>query len=125
MVVYGRDGLDEISISGETLVGELVNGEIREYELHPSQFGLEVYDRRAIQVNTVEESKQMVLAVLENQPGPALNIVLLNAGAALYVAGVAKSMEDGIERARKVIAKGEAKQRLDEFVAFTRRAKDK
>ena len=125
MVVYGRDGLDEISISGETLVGELVNGEIREYELHPSQFGLEVYDRRAIQVNTVEESKQMVLAVLENQPGPALNIVLLNAGAALYVAGVAKSMEDGIERARKVIAKGEARQRLDEFVAFTRRAKDK
>ena len=119
MVVYGRDGLDEISISGETLVGELHNGEIREYELHPSQFGLEVYDRRAIQVNSVEESRQMILAVLENQPGPALNIVLLNAGAALYVAGVAKSMEDGIERARKAIAKGEAKQKLDDFIAFT------
>jgi anthranilate phosphoribosyltransferase len=119
MVVYGRDGLDEISISGETMVGELVNGEIREYELHPSQFGLEVYDRRAIQVNSVEESKQMILAVLENQPGPALNIVVLNAGAALYVAGVAKSMEDGIERARKVIAKGDARQKLDAFVAFT------
>ena len=119
MVVYGRDGLDEISISGETLVGELRNGEIREYELHPSQFGLEVYDRRAIQVNSVEESRQMVLAVLENQPGPALNIVLLNAGAALYVAGVAKFIEDGIERAREVIAKGEAKHRLDEYVAFT------
>jgi anthranilate phosphoribosyltransferase len=121
MVVYGRDGLDEISISGETLVGELVNGEIREYELHPSQFGLEVYDRRAIQVNSVDESKQMILAVLENQPGPALNIVLLNAGAALYVAGVAKSMEDGIERARKAIAKGEARQKLDDFVAFTKK----
>jgi anthranilate phosphoribosyltransferase len=121
MVVYGRDGLDEISISGETLVGELRNGEIREYELHPSQFGLEVYDRRAIQVNSVEESKQMVLAVLENQPGPALNIVLLNAGAALYVAGVAKSLESGIERARKVIAKGEAKQKLDDFIAFTKK----
>ena len=120
MVVHGRDGLDEISISGETLVGELVNGEIREYELHPSQFGLEVYDRRAIQVNSVEESRQMVLAVLENQPGPALNIVLLNAGAALYVAGVAKSLEQGIERARKAIAKGEARQKLDEFVAFTK-----
>jgi anthranilate phosphoribosyltransferase len=119
MVVYGRDGLDEISISGETLVGELVDGEIREYELHPSQFGLEVYDRRAIQVNSVEESKQMILAVLENQPGPALNIVVLNAGAALYVAGVAKSVADGIERARKVIAKGEARQKLDDFVAFT------
>ena len=120
MVVYGRDGLDEISISGETLVGELVNGEVREYEIHPSQFGLEVYDRRAIQVNSVEESRQMILAVLENQPGPALNIVVLNAGAALYVAGVAKSMEDGIERARKSIAKGEARQRLDDFVAFTK-----
>ena len=119
MVVYGRDGLDEISISGETLVGELVNGEIREYELHPSQFGLEAYDRRAIQVNSVEESKQMILAVLENQPGPALNIVVLNAGAALYVAGVARSMVDGIERARKAIAKGEAKQKLDDFLAFT------
>ena len=121
MVVYGRDGLDEISISGETLVGELVNGEIREYELHPSQFGLEVYDRRAIQVNSVEESRQMILAVLENQPGPALNIVVLNAGAALYVAGVAKSMADGIERARKVIAKGEAKHRLDQFIALTQK----
>ena len=119
MVVYGRDGLDEISISGETLVGELVNGEIREYELHPSQFGLEAYDRRAIQVNSVEESKQMILAVLENQPGPALNIVVLNAGAALSVAGVARSMVDGIERARKAIAKGEAKQKLDDFLAFT------
>jgi anthranilate phosphoribosyltransferase len=121
MVVHGRDGLDEISISGETLVGELVKGEIREYELHPSQFGLEVYDRRAIQVNSVEESRQMVLAVLENQPGPALNIVLLNAGAALYVAGVAKTLESGIERARQAIAKGEAKQKLDDFIAFTRK----
>ena len=121
MVVYGRDGLDEISISGETLVGELINGEIREYEMHPSQFGLEVYDRRAIQVNSVEESRQMILAVLENQPGPALNIVVLNAGAALYVAGVAKSMEEGIERARKAIAKGEAKQRLDDFISFTQK----
>jgi anthranilate phosphoribosyltransferase len=121
MVVHGRDGLDEISISGETMVGELVDGEVREYELHPSQFGLEVYDRRAIQVNSVDESKQMILAVLENQPGPALNIVLLNAAAALYVAGVAKSMEDGIERARQAIAKGAAKQRLDDFVAFTQK----
>jgi anthranilate phosphoribosyltransferase len=121
MVVYGRDGLDEISISGETLVGELVDGEIREYELHPSQFGLEVYDRRAIQVNSVDESKQMILAVLENQPGPALNIVVLNAGAALYVAGVTKSVADGIERARKVIARGEARQKLEDFIAFTKK----
>ena len=120
MVVYGLDGLDEISISGPTLVGELVDGDVREYELHPSKLGLEVYDRRAIQVNSVDESKQMILAVLDNQPGPALNIVLLNAGAALYVSGVAKSLEDGFERARKAIAKGDAKKKLDEFVAFTK-----
>jgi anthranilate phosphoribosyltransferase len=121
MVVYGKDGLDEISISGETAVGEFVNGEVREYELHPSQFGLEVYDRRAIQVSSVDESRQMILAVLENQPGPALNIVVLNAGAALYVAGVAKSLAEGIDQAREAIAKGKARQKLDEFVAFTKK----
>jgi anthranilate phosphoribosyltransferase len=121
MVVYGKDGLDEISISGETAVGELANGEIREYELHPSQFGLEVYDRRAIQVNSVDESRQMILAVLENQPGPALNIVLLNAGAALYVAGVAKSLAEGIDKAREAVGKGKARQKLDDFLAFTKK----
>ena len=83
MVVYGLDGLDEISISGETMVGELVKGQINEYLFHPSQMGLELYDRRAIEVHAVEESKAMILAVLENQPGPAHNIVALNAGAAL------------------------------------------
>ena len=125
MVVYGLDGLDELSISGPTLVGELSKGEIREYEVHPSQFGLELYDRRAIQVNTVEESKAMILAVLENQPGPALNIVLLNAGAAIYVSGHAKSLQTGIDRARKVIASGEAKGKLDEFIAATKKLKAK
>ena len=125
MVVYGLEGLDEISISGETLVGELMNGEISEYTVHPQQFGVELYDRRAIQVNTVEESKQMIRAVLENQPGPALNIVLLNAGASIYVSGVADTLQAGIDRARRVIAKGEAKQKLDDFVAFTQRCKGK
>jgi anthranilate phosphoribosyltransferase len=123
MVVYALDGMDELSISGETHVGELIEGEIREYLVHPSQFGLELYDRRAIQVNTVEESKAMILAVLDNQPGPALNIVLLNAGAAIYVAGKAKTIEAGIEKAREVIAKGAAKEKLERFVAFTNRAK--
>jgi len=125
MVVHGLDGLDEISISGETLIGELAKGEIKEYVLHPSEFGLELYDRRAIQVNTVEESKAMVLAVLENQPGPALNIVLLNAGAAIYVAGAAKTLKAGIEHARHAIASGEAKNKLDEFVAHTQKLKAK
>ena len=120
LVVYGLEGLDEISISGETLVGELVDGEIREYTIHPQQFGIELYDRRAIQVNTVDESRQMILAVLEGQPGPALNIVLLNAGAALYAAGVAESIQSGIDLARRAIAKGEARRKLDDYVAFTK-----
>jgi len=120
MVVYGLEGLDEISISGETLVGELVNGEVKEYTVHPQHFGIELFDRRAIQVNTVDESKQMILAVLEGQPGPAQNIVLLNAGAAIYVAGVAESLQAGIDRARRAIAKGEARAKLDAYVAFTR-----
>jgi len=125
MVVYGLEGLDEISISGPTLVGELAKGDIREYEIHPSQFGLELYDRRAIQVNTVEESRAMILAVLENQAGPALNIVLMNAGAAIYVSGHAKTLQTGIERARKVIASGEARAKLDEFVAWTQKYKSR
>lgn len=122
MVVYGLDGMDELSISGETAVGELVDGEVREYTIHPSQLGLELYDRRAIQVNTVEESKAMILAVLDNQSGPALNIVLLNAGAAIYVAGKAKTIEAGIEMARAAIASGGAKDTLERFVAYTQQA---
>ena len=125
MTVHGLDGLDEISISGETMIGELVNGEIHEYTVHPSQFGLEIYDRRAIQVSTVQESKEMILAVLENQAGPALNIVLLNAGATIYVAGLAKSLEAGIEKARKAIASGEAREKLNQYVAFAARHKPK
>ncbi len=123
MVVYGLDGLDEISISGETLVGELAGGEISEYRLHPSQLGLELYDRRAIEVHTVEESKEMILAVLGNQPGPARSIAALNAGAAIYVAGVAKTLKAGIERATRAIEGGDARKKLDEFVAFTQKAK--
>jgi anthranilate phosphoribosyltransferase len=121
MTVYGLDSLDEISISAETMIGELVNGEINEYNIHPSQFGLELYDRRAIQVTTVEESKEMILAVLGNQPGPAHNIAAMNAGAAIYVSGIAKSFKDGIDKARQMIKSGEAKKKLDEFIAFTRK----
>ena len=122
MVVYGIDGLDEISISGETMIGELVKGEVNEYMVHPSQFGLELFDRRAIQVSTVEESRAMIQAVLDNQPGPAHNIVAMNAGAALYVAGVAASLKEGIERASKTIKSGAAKQKMEEFIAFTQKA---
>jgi anthranilate phosphoribosyltransferase len=123
MTVYGIDGLDEISISGATMVGELVKGEINEYNIHPSQFGLELYDRRAIEVNTVAESKAMIEAVLDNQPGPAHNIVAMNAGAAVYVAGLADSLKGGIERASQAIRSGAAKKKLEEFVVFTRHLK--
>ena len=123
MVVYGLDGLDEISISGETMVGELVKGQINEYLFHPSQMGLELYDRRAIEVHTVEESKAMILAALENQPGPAHNIVALNAGAAIYVSGVASSFKAGVERAQAAIRSGAAKKKLEDFIAFTKTLK--
>jgi anthranilate phosphoribosyltransferase len=123
MVVYGIDGLDEISISGETMIGELVKGEINEYLVHPSQFGLELFDRRAIQVNTVEESKAMIQAVLDNQPGPAHNIVAMNAGAAIYVAGLAPNLKAGIERASAVIKSGAAKHKMEEFIAFSKKPK--
>ena len=123
MVVYGLDGLDEISISGETMVGELAKGQINEYLFHPSQMGLELYDRRAIEVHTVEESKAMILAALENQPGPAHNIVALNAGAAIYVSGVAPSFKAGVERAQAAIRSGAARKKLEDFVAFTKTLK--
>ncbi len=125
MVVYGLDGLDEISVSAATMIGELVNGQINEYNAHPSDFGLELYDRRAIQVNTVEESKEMILAVLDNQPGPARNIVALNAGAAIYTSGIAKTHKEGVALASRCIESGAAKRKLDEMVAFTQRLKAK
>ena len=123
MVVHGLDGLDEISISGPTMVGELVGGQINEYNFHPADIGMELYDRRAIEVHTVDESKAMVIAVLENQPGPAHSIVALNAGAAIYVAGVAKTFKAGVESAREAIRSGAAKKKLEEFVAFTQKLK--
>jgi anthranilate phosphoribosyltransferase len=123
MVVYGLDGLDEISVSGDTMVGELKDGEINEYILNPGQFGLELFDRRAITVTTVDESKAMVVAALEGQPGPAHNIVALNAGAAIYVAGRADSLKAGVARASEVIRSGAAKQMMQEFVAFTQKLK--
>jgi anthranilate phosphoribosyltransferase len=125
MVVYGLDGLDEISISGESMIGELAKGEITEYTVNPSQFGLELYDRRAIQVGSVEESKAMILAALEGQPGAAHNIVALNAGAAIYVAGIAASLKAGVERASQAIKSGAAKHKLEEFVVYTKQLKAK
>lgn len=120
LTVYGLEGLDEISISGETMVGELRDGQVREYTIHPRQFGLASHDIDSLQVHTVEESMQRVLLALENQPGPERDIVILNAGAAIYAAGLCDSMAAGVEQAREVIASGAARAKLDELVAFGR-----
>lgn len=117
--VFGVDGLDEISNSGRTLIGELKDGLIHEYEIHPEDFNLPVHDPRVIRVGNVEESKAMVLAALEGRHGPARDIVALNAGASLYVAGLADSMAQGVEKALDAITCGAARAKLDEFVRFT------
>jgi len=119
VVVYGRDGMDEVSLGAATLVGELHNGEIREYEIHPEDFGMAMASNRALRVETPEESVAMLRGVLDNQPGAARDIVLLNAGAALYAANVAASIGEGIERAREALSSGAAKAKLAQFVAFT------
>jgi anthranilate phosphoribosyltransferase len=119
MVVHGQDGLDEITTACETRVGELRNGKITEYSIKPGDFGIKVGDISTITVQNSEQSKDMLLSVLENQPGTALDIVLLNAGAAIYVAGITNSLELGVEKARIVIKKGLAREKLQELIQFT------
>jgi len=121
LVVWGRDGMDELSLGAGTLVGELRDGQVSEYELHPEDFGIAMSHSRNLKVADAEASRQMLLDVLANQPGPALDIVALNAGAALYVAGVAADIADGIARARAALADGSARARLDDYVALTGR----
>ncbi len=120
VVVYGKDGMDEISLGAGTLVGELRNGEIREYEIHPEDFGLAMASNRSLKVAGPEDSRQMLLGALADEAGPARDIVLLNAGATLYAANVADSIGNGIERAREAIRSGAARAKLDQFVATTR-----
>lgn len=119
MVVHGHDGLDEITTACETRVGELKNGEITEYSIEPGNFGIKVSDISSIIVQNREQSKDILLSVLENQPGTALDIVLLNAGAAIYVSGITSSLELGVEKARIVIEKGLAREKLQELIQFT------
>ena len=121
IVVYGRDGMDEVSLGAATMVGELKDGEIREFEIHPEDFGLVMSSNRSLKVETAEDSRAMLLGVLNNQPGPAKDIVMLNAGVALYAANVAKSMEAGIALARTAIESGAAKAKLDALVALSAR----
>ena len=116
LVVYGRDGLDEVSLGAATLVGELKDGEVREYDIHPEDFGLSMSSNRALRVETPEQSRAMLLGVLDNQSGAARDIVVLNAGVALYAANVVPNIEAGIARAREVLASGAAKAKLDQLV---------
>jgi len=116
LVVYGRDGMDEISLGAATMVGELKNGEISEYEIHPEDFGLPMASNRALKVETPEQSRDMLMSVLENQPGAARDIVVFNAGAALYAANVADSIQAGIVKAREAVESGAAKGRLEKLV---------
>jgi anthranilate phosphoribosyltransferase len=118
-VVYGRDGMDEISLGAATMVGELKDGEVREYELHPEDFGFQMSSNRALRVETPEQSKAMLLGVLDNQPGAARDIVVLNAGAALYAANLVDSIGAGVARARAAIDSGAAKAKLAELVKAT------
>jgi anthranilate phosphoribosyltransferase len=122
VVVYGRDGMDEISLGAATLVGELKNGQITEYEIHPEDFGLTMASNRALKVDTPEQSMAMLRGVLDNEPGAARDIVMINAGAALYAANVASSIADGLVLARVAIESGAAKAKLAEFVAFGQKA---
>ena len=119
LVVYGKDGMDEISLGAATVVGELKNGEITEYEVHPEDFQLNMASARALQVATPEESKAMLLGVLDNQSGAPRDIVILNAGAALYAANVAASMMQGIDQARAALQSGAAKARLQQLAVLS------
>ncbi|MEO8386358.1 MAG: anthranilate phosphoribosyltransferase [Betaproteobacteria bacterium] len=119
MVVHGEDGLDEITLSGSTLVAELKHGFVTEFKIEPKQFGLDNAPIEAIKARDKDASKQMVLSVLHNEPGPAKDIVMLNAGAAIYVAGVANDLWAGVTKAREMIETGKAKAKLDALVKFT------
>ncbi|MEO3690127.1 anthranilate phosphoribosyltransferase [Roseateles paludis] len=119
LVVHGQDGLDEISLGATTLVAELKDGVVREYAIHPEDFGFTMASNRQLRVEGPEQSRQMLLGVLDGQPGPARDIVLLNAGAALYAANVAGSLVEGIEKAEAVLDSGAARAKLDAFVQTT------
>ena len=118
VVVYGKDGLDEVSLGAATLVGELKDGKVTEYEIHPEDFGLTMASTRAFKVETPEQSRAMLLGVLDNVDGPAKEIVIFNAGVALYAANVVDSMAAGIQKARLALESGAAKAKLGELVTL-------
>jgi anthranilate phosphoribosyltransferase len=117
LVVYGRDGMDEVSLGAATMVGEYRDGEIREYEIHPEDFGLTMASNRTLKVTTPAESLALVRSVLDDESGPARDIVVLNAGVGLYAANVAPTIADGIALAREAITSGRAAAKRVQFVA--------
>ena len=119
MIVHGLDGLDEISLSEPTLVAELKDGHVNEYQIEPAMFGLKAAPVEALRAGDAAASKAMLLAVLDNQANPARDIVALNAGAAIYVSGHSASLKDGIARAFEVLDSGAAKQKLDQLVTLS------
>ena len=122
LVVHGMSGLDEIALDGETLVGELKNGAVHEYSIRPRDFGIEERDVSVLKVADPAESKERVIQALQGTPGPSLDVVLLNAGGALYAADIVPSIAEGIARAREAVASGAARAKLDQFVKFTQSA---
>jgi len=123
VVVYGKDGMDEVSLGAATLVGELKDGVVTEYEIHPEDYGLQMVSNRSLKVADAEESKTMLIDALENKPGTPREIVSLNAGAALYAANLVGSIGDGMKLAREAIASGAARAKLDELVRVTNQFK--
>lgn len=119
LVVHGSDGMDEITLTGETRVGELKDGEVREYSIHPREFGIEAGSIEGLRVWDARQSKDMLLGVLDGLPGPARDIVLLNAGAAIYVADCAATLGEGIEKARHAIDSGAARAKLAEYIKYS------
>jgi anthranilate phosphoribosyltransferase len=121
LVVYGKDGMDEVSLGAATLVGELKEGKLTEYEIHPEDFGLQMVSNRGLKVAGAHESKTMLIEALDNKAGTPRDIVILNAGVALYAANVAKDIAQGLQLAREAIASGAARKKLDQFVQFSQK----
>ena len=121
LIVHGMDGMDEASLGATTMVGELHNGKILEYQIHPEDFGLDMASNRTIRVESKEQSKTLVLQALDNRSGTARNIVAYNAGLAIYAGNGANSIADGVKKAFEVIASGQAREKLEQFCALTRK----
>lgn len=121
LVVWGRDGMDEISLGAGTLVGELIDGRIREYEIHPEDFGIPMAASRNLRVDDPQQSMHMLRAAVAGEPGLPSEIVALNAGAALYAADIASDITTGVHLARAAMASGAATKQLHRFVASTQR----